>query len=126
MPQIYKFPQSSLAELARNSVRQSGFEMEVKRHWLGHQWYLPGAAGNDIHKTNVPDIRLAYRHTTLLGELEMIRRADSMDKNQPPTAKAPSVALPTINEDGMPKAELAVPRLQVTPETIAAKAMGSS
>ena len=48
--QIYKLPQSSLAELARNSVLQSGFEMEIKRHWLGHQWYLPGAAGNDINK----------------------------------------------------------------------------
>jgi len=70
---IYKLPQSSLAELARNSVKQSGFEMEVKRHWLGSEWYLPGAAGNDINKTNVPDIRLAYRHQTLLGELDMIR-----------------------------------------------------
>ena len=29
--QIYKLPQSSLAELARNSVIQSGFEMELKR-----------------------------------------------------------------------------------------------
>ena len=48
--QIYKLPQSSLAELARNSVIQSGFEMEVKRHWLGQTWYLPGAAGNNIHK----------------------------------------------------------------------------
>jgi hypothetical protein len=52
--QIYKFPQSSLAELARNSVIQSGFEMQVKRHWLGNQWYLPGAAGNDIHKACRP------------------------------------------------------------------------
>ena len=48
--QILKLPQSSLAELARNSVIQSGFEMEIKRHWLGQQWYLPGAAGNDINK----------------------------------------------------------------------------
>ncbi|KAF9448708.1 AMP deaminase [Macrolepiota fuliginosa MF-IS2] len=70
---IYKFPQSSLAELARNSVKQSGFDMEIKRHWLGQHWYLPGAEGNDINKTNVPDIRLAYRHQTLLGELEMIK-----------------------------------------------------
>ncbi|KZT28392.1 AMP deaminase [Neolentinus lepideus HHB14362 ss-1] len=72
---IYKLPQSSLAELARNSVVQSGFEMEIKRHWLGHEWYLPGAAGNDIHKTNIPDIRVAFRHQTLLEELAMIRRA---------------------------------------------------
>ena len=50
--QILKLPQSSLAELARNSVIQSGFEMELKRHWLGQQWYLPGAAGNDINKVS--------------------------------------------------------------------------
>jgi AMP deaminase len=47
---ILKLPQSSLCELARNSVIQSGFEMEVKRHWLGQKWYLPGAAGNEIDK----------------------------------------------------------------------------
>jgi AMP deaminase len=90
-PQILKLPQSSLAELARNSVIQSGFEMEVKRHWLGEKWYLPGAAGNDINrvsrsslnkvsrltsilsKTNVPDIRLIHRHQVLLDELSLIR-----------------------------------------------------
>ncbi|KIY51550.1 AMP deaminase [Fistulina hepatica ATCC 64428] len=71
--QIYKLPQSSLAELARNSVIQSGFEMEVKRHWLGNQWYFPGAEGNDINKTNVPNIRLAFRHKTLMDELNMLR-----------------------------------------------------
>ncbi|KDQ11454.1 hypothetical protein BOTBODRAFT_455558 [Botryobasidium botryosum FD-172 SS1] len=69
---IYKLSQSSVAELARNSVIQSGFEMEVKRHWLGQQWYLPGAAGNDINKTNVPNLRLAYRHQTLTEELTLI------------------------------------------------------
>ncbi|KAI0269947.1 AMP deaminase [Gloeopeniophorella convolvens] len=69
---ILKLPQSSLCELARNSVIQSGFEMEVKRHWLGQQWYLPGAAGNDINKTNVPNGRLQFRHDTLLEELALI------------------------------------------------------
>ncbi|KIM81107.1 hypothetical protein PILCRDRAFT_9138 [Piloderma croceum F 1598] len=69
---ILKLPQSSLAELARNSVIQSGFEMEIKRHWLGEQWYLPGAAGNDIDKTNVPNIRLQHRHRVLVDELAMI------------------------------------------------------
>ncbi|KAI0755087.1 AMP deaminase [Daedaleopsis nitida] len=76
---IYKLPQSSLAELARNSVIQSGFEMEVKRHWLGQKWYLPGAAGNDINKTNVPNLRLEYRRRTLLEELAMIRTKHSVD-----------------------------------------------
>ncbi|KAJ6585412.1 hypothetical protein B0H19DRAFT_1109580 [Mycena capillaripes] len=87
---IYKFPQSSLAELARNSVIQSGFEMEVKRHWLGHQWYLPGAAGNDIHKTNVPNIRLAYRHQTLMEELNMINTKTSLSPERR-TAVLPTV-----------------------------------
>ena len=92
-------PQSSLAELARNSVIQSGFEMEVKRHWLGQKWYLPGAAGNEINKvrrsllslliagthvwpsaqTNVPNLRLEYRRQTLLEELTMIRTKRSVD-----------------------------------------------
>lgn len=66
--------------------------MEVKRHWIGKKWYLPGAAGNDINKvsrvycflvplhsptsdelqTNVPDKRLAFRHNTLMEELNLI------------------------------------------------------
>ncbi|KAJ6579423.1 hypothetical protein B0H10DRAFT_1835530 [Mycena sp. CBHHK59/15] len=90
---IYKFPQSSLAELARNSVIQSGFEMEIKRHWLGHQWYLPGAAGNDIHKTNVPNIRLAFRHQTLMEELKMI----STKTNVGQTPEKRSAVLPTTD-----------------------------
>ncbi|KAI0301191.1 AMP deaminase [Multifurca ochricompacta] len=69
---ILKLPQSSLCELARNSVIQSGFEMEVKRHWLGQKWYLPGAAGNDINKTNVPNGRVRFRHETLLDEFALI------------------------------------------------------
>ncbi|KAF8606843.1 AMP deaminase [Ceratobasidium sp. AG-I] len=69
---IYKLGQSGLAELARNSVIQSGFEMGVKRHWIGQHWYLPGAAGNDINKTNVPDKRLAFRYDTLIEELRLI------------------------------------------------------
>lgn len=69
---ILKLPQSSLCELARNSVIQSGFETEIKRHWLGQNFYLPGAAGNDINKTNVPNGRLKFRHDTLLEELTLI------------------------------------------------------
>ncbi|KZT11831.1 AMP deaminase [Laetiporus sulphureus 93-53] len=75
---IYKLPQSSLAELARNSVIQSGFEMELKRHWLGQYWYLPGAAGNDINKTDVPNLRLEYRRQTMVEELSMINGASTI------------------------------------------------
>ncbi|KAK6011498.1 putative AMP deaminase [Ostertagia ostertagi] len=44
-------------ELARNSVLQSGFEDKVKIHWLGPHYQEEGVLGNDIHRTNVPDIR---------------------------------------------------------------------
>lgn len=74
--------------------------MEVKRHWLGEKWYLPGSAGNDINRvcyhstlilfkhvlnlhtvtqTNVPDIRLEFRHQLLMKELEMIRSGELAD-----------------------------------------------
>lgn len=48
--QIYKLTPADMCELARNSVLQSGWEMQVKKHWIGQKWYLPGSAGNDIHK----------------------------------------------------------------------------
>ena len=64
---------ADMCELARNSCLQSGFEMEVKRHWLGPNWFLPGVEGNEIHKSNVPNIRIDYRQTTLLEEMAMVR-----------------------------------------------------
>lgn len=64
---------ADMCELARNSCAQSGFEMEVKRHWLGPDWYLPGREGNLIHKTNVPNLRAEYRWNTLREEMDMVR-----------------------------------------------------
>ncbi|KAL8292654.1 hypothetical protein RQP46_001266 [Phenoliferia psychrophenolica] len=72
--QIYKFSPADMCELARNSCLQSGFEMEVKRHWLGPNWFLPGVEGNEIHKSNVPDLRVEYRQQTLLEEITMVSR----------------------------------------------------
>ena len=61
-----------MCELARNSCAQSGFEMQVKRHWLGPNWYRSGVEGNLIHKTNVPNLRVEYRHSTLMEEHAMV------------------------------------------------------
>ncbi|RSH92906.1 AMP deaminase [Saitozyma podzolica] len=88
--QIYKLTPADMCELARNSVLQSGWEMAVKKHWIGHKWYLPGAAGNDIHKTNVPTIRLAYRHSTLLEELTLIRHGTHSPSATPTHLKSSS------------------------------------
>ena len=40
--------------------------------WLGKKFMLPGVEGNDIEKTNVPDMRVGYRDETLKSELELV------------------------------------------------------
>ena len=45
---------------------------QVKRHWLGAHFEEEGPGGNDITRTNVPNIRVAYRHETLVEELKHI------------------------------------------------------
>ncbi|EYE93820.1 AMP deaminase [Aspergillus ruber CBS 135680] len=72
--QIYKFSAVDMCELAKHSVEQSGFELSLKERWLGDDCCLPGVAGNNVAKSNVPDIREAYRHDTLLAELMLIAR----------------------------------------------------
>lgn len=69
--QIYKLSAVDMCELAKHSVVQSGFEHVLKQRWLGSNYHLPGVAGNDTAKVNVPDIREAFRHETLLQELDM-------------------------------------------------------
>lgn len=49
---------------------------QVKQHWIGANFYKEGVAGNDIKKTNLPDIRVAYRYETLLDELSSIFRTN--------------------------------------------------
>jgi AMP deaminase len=75
--QIWKLSSSDLCELARNSALQSGFEPCVKAHWLGPRWFLTNDQGNDIHKSNVPSIRVRYRYETLLNELTLVFRQAS-------------------------------------------------
>lgn len=69
--QIYKFSAVDMCELAKHSVDQSGFELSLKERWLGSNCSIPGTAGNNVAKSNVPDIREAFRHDTLLGELSL-------------------------------------------------------
>lgn len=67
--QVYKFSSCDMCELARNSVIMSGFPHRVKKAWIGNNYLEEGVRGNDIGKTNVSDIRLAYRYETLIDEL---------------------------------------------------------
>ncbi|EFJ23750.1 hypothetical protein SELMODRAFT_174618 [Selaginella moellendorffii] len=70
--QVWKLSSCDLCEIARNSVYQSGFPHHMKLHWIGHKYFKRGAAGNDIHKTNVPHIRVEFRYETWQEELQYI------------------------------------------------------
>ncbi|KAL9585113.1 MAG: hypothetical protein Q9212_001710 [Teloschistes hypoglaucus] len=90
--QICKLSGTDMCELAQHSVMQSGFEHELKQRWLGPNYHLPGVQGNNVAKTNVPNLREEFRHRTLEHEREMIARyaAAYAMSSRPPTSNAPS------------------------------------
>ncbi|KAJ0446975.1 putative AMP deaminase [Helianthus annuus] len=69
---VWKLSSCDLCEIARNSVYQSGFSHAAKAHWLGSKYYKRGPEGNDIQKTNVPKLRIAFRHQTWTEEMQYV------------------------------------------------------
>ena len=69
--QIYKLSAVDMCELAKNSVKQSGYEYSIKQHWLGEKFNLPGKEGNKQVKTNVPDRREEFRYHAWVEEHRM-------------------------------------------------------
>ncbi|XP_022239123.1 AMP deaminase 2 isoform X3 [Limulus polyphemus] len=72
--QVWKMSSCDMCELARNSVLMSGFPHKVKQYWLGPNYTREGVPGNDLSRTNLPDIRVAYRYETIVEELSTIFR----------------------------------------------------
>ena len=93
--QIYKLTAIDMCELAKQSVIQSGFEHAVKQRWLGPNYNLPGVAGNDMAKVNVPNIREAFRHETWVQELAMIDRYTTA----PASSRLSAVSLPHAQDN---------------------------
>ncbi|CAI5504163.1 unnamed protein product [Closterium sp. Naga37s-1] len=60
--QVWRLTSCDLCEIARNSVYQSGFWHPTKAHWIGPRYFLRGPDSNDIHRTNVPHIRVEFRY----------------------------------------------------------------
>ena len=85
--QVWRLSSTDLCEMARNSVLQSGFEDVFKRHFLGRHYDAPGAAGNDIRQTNVPDIRVRYRHEAWRNEMDMVVYCDRDPAMGKPTGR---------------------------------------
>ena len=86
--QIYKLNAVDMCELAKHSVLQSGFEHSIKQKWLGTNYHLPGVAGNVVAKSNVPNIREAFRCETLVQELSMIDRYTAVSSSAQPVSSA--------------------------------------
>lgn len=69
---VWKLSSCDLCEIARNSVYQSGFSHALKSHWIGKSYYKRGPDGNDIHKTNVPHIRVEFREMIWSEEMRLV------------------------------------------------------
>ncbi|CAK9172216.1 unnamed protein product [Ilex paraguariensis] len=69
---LWKLSSCDLCEIARNSVYQSGFSHQAKLHWLGSKYFKRGPEGNDIHKTNVPSMRISFRDETWKEEMQYV------------------------------------------------------
>ncbi|KAI3447797.1 hypothetical protein Pfo_004462 [Paulownia fortunei] len=69
---VWKLSSCDLCEIARNSVYQSGFSHALKSHWIGKEYFKHGPDGNDIHKTNVPHIRLEFRDMIWREEMQQV------------------------------------------------------
>ena len=69
--QINKLSSVDMCELAKNSVKQSGYEDSIKRQWLGPKYMKPGKEGNMMAKTNVPDRREEFRYLVLREEKDL-------------------------------------------------------
>ncbi|KAL3617478.1 hypothetical protein CASFOL_037799 [Castilleja foliolosa] len=69
---VWKLSSCDLCEIARNSVYQSGFSHALKSHWIGKEYFERGPDGNDIHKTNVPHIRLEFRDMIWREEMHQV------------------------------------------------------
>jgi hypothetical protein len=59
--QVWKLSSTDLCEVARNGVLHSGFPHACKKHWVASEYWRAGPEGNDIHKTNVPNLRMRFR-----------------------------------------------------------------
>lgn len=69
---LWKFEFNDLSEIARNSVLQSGFTTSWKQKRLGTRYQLHSTLGNDVRKSRVSDIRVAFRFEAYHNELDFL------------------------------------------------------
>lgn len=75
--QFWMLSSCDQCEVARNSVLISNFEDTTKKRWIGENYKRPFVEGNDLTKTNIPNVRLRFRELALSKELSLIGRSMS-------------------------------------------------
>ena len=81
--QVWRLSAVDLSEISRNSVLQSSFEPNVKAFWIGVDYWKGGVEGNDIHRTNVPYLRVSYREAALAEEWHAVNAIDGKEEGSP-------------------------------------------
>ena len=69
---IWTLEFGDLCEVARNSVLISGFSPAWKEKALGKLYFLNSTLGNDVGRSRVSDIRVAYRYEAYHTELNFL------------------------------------------------------
>lgn len=69
---IWTLEFNDLCEVARNSVLISGFSPAWKEKALGKLYFLNSTLGNDVGRSRVSDIRIAYRYEAYHTELNFL------------------------------------------------------
>ena len=49
--------------------------LQIKMHWVHKHYWKPGPDGNDIHKTNVPNLRMRFRYDCHTDEMQLVMAA---------------------------------------------------
>lgn len=72
---MWKLSTTDCCEIAKMSILQSGYSHTMKTYWLGNHYYLHSSRGNQSLKSNVSDIRCAYRYEVYWDEIKYLQRA---------------------------------------------------
>uniref|UniRef100_A0A452YX24 Uncharacterized protein n=1 Tax=Aegilops tauschii subsp. strangulata TaxID=200361 RepID=A0A452YX24_AEGTS len=69
-----KLSKSLLAKFNRCKYRKTAMTLliSLQAHWIGKNYYKRGPSGNDIHRTNVPTIRIEFRDLIWRDEMQLV------------------------------------------------------
>eukprot|EP00798_Chlamydomonas_sp_ICE-L_P024031 gene24031-9608_t len=68
------------------------YSVAASKHWVGEEYWRIGPEGNDVQRTNVPDLRHRYRHDTYADEMRLVMHGMLTYKARKMAAQAAALA----------------------------------